>query len=391
MTTRIVIVGAGVAGYTAVDFLRKSAISQDIKIIWIAPKQNFTYKPFLFDVISTYRKFGDYVFSLKHYCERFRIDFIDSSVAQFLPHETGLILANGQRVNYEYMILATGEERVVDQALQSEMTFPMAKNSDIERIVTHLDTTFAAAKKQLSLLRKPFLSLVVSGSTLTSIEMLFAMYNYTESLRKKYDFRRNEISIAYVTPEKQFGGDIPLKLSDILEQYAKDHDIDLYIHQQISKIEGEQITINVGTVLSAHTVIVEGDAKLDGAFAKGGMKADDFGGLKINNYLQLEDFFNIYACGSLVNFYDWHKKELAWHSFNTAQAQAKVAASNVVAEIRGRNKEPYVPKGNLELIPVNDQLSIGVYGDAVYFNSFMHYTRMFLATKYLWQLTMPEE
>ncbi len=107
-----------------------------------------------------YRKFTDYVFSLKHYCERFHIDFIDSTVAQFLPHETGLILANGQRVNYEYMILATGEERVIEPALQSAMTLPMVKNSDVDRIITHLDETFAAAKKQLSLLRKPFLSLV---------------------------------------------------------------------------------------------------------------------------------------------------------------------------------------------------------------------------------------
>lgn len=390
MTTRIVVVGAGIAGYTAVEYLRKSPISKEIKIIWVAPKEQFTFKPFLFDIVSSYRKLTEYVFSLEKYAERFYVDFVAGEMQQLLPQENALILANGKRVNYEYLLLATGAEYVMPSFLQSDNSFLFNTTQQIQTIITHLDEQFAQAKKQLSLLRKPFLSIVVTGTTLHSIEMLLAVYNYTEQLRKKYDLRRNEISMVYVTPEKQLGSDLPLKVSDMLEQYAKDHDIDIYIHQAIAKVENNQVTLNTGTVFDTHTLIVEGDSQLPAVYKSAGVKADEFGGMKINSYLQLEDYYNVYACGSIVNFYDWHKKERSWHSFNTAQAQARIAASNVVAEIRGRNKEVYKSQSSLELIPVSDQLAIGVYGDTVYFNNFMHYTRMFLATKYLWQLTMPE-
>ncbi|MBI4836638.1 MAG: FAD-dependent oxidoreductase [Candidatus Abawacabacteria bacterium] len=390
MTTRIVVVGAGVAGYTAVEFLRKSPINKDIKILWIAPQQKFVYKPFLFDIVSNYKKLNEYIFPLENYCERFHIDFTEGTVTQFLPSENALILASGVRVNYEYLLIATGEERQIPQHLVSPNTLAFQTTKDIEIMLKYLDEQFAAGKKQLSLLRKPFLSLAMIANSLTSIEMLFALYNYTEMLRKKYDLRRNEINISYITAEKQFGGDIPLKLSDTLEQYGHDHDVDIYMHQVVTRIENNKVVLSSGTTLETNTILVEGESVLANLYKNATIKADEFGGIKVNNYLQLEDFYNIYACGSIINFYDWHKKEKAWHTFNTAQAQAKLAASNVVAEIRGRNKQAYKPQSGIELIPVNDQLSIGVYGDAVYFNSIMHYTRMFFATKYLWQLTMPE-
>jgi len=390
MTTRIVVVGAGIAGYTAVEYLRKSPLSKEIKIIWVAPKDQFTYKPFWFDIISGYRKLNDYIFPLEKYCERFYIDFVPGNMTQLLPTENALILENGKRINYEYLILTTGSEQVVPTTLQSDHTFLFGTTQQVQAILAHLDSQFSAAKKQLSLLRKPFLSVVVTGTTLHSLEMLFAVYNYTELLRKKYDLRRNEIALTYITPEKQLGGDIPLKLSDIIEQYAKDHDIDVYIHQTVERVEQSQIVLNTGTIIDTYSLIAEGSEQFPQVYQQAHIKPDDFGGLSINSYLQLDDYYNVYAAGSLVNFYDWHKKERSWHSFNTAQAQAKVAAANVIAEIRGRNKEAYKQKALFELIPVNDQLAIGVYGDTIYFNNFMHYTRMILATKYLWQLTMPE-
>lgn len=390
MYTRIAIVGGGVAGYTAIDSLRKSPIKDEIKLTWISPKPNFVYKPFVFDIVSGYRKLSDYTFPFKNYYQRFRIDFSPGKVTEFLPTDTTLVLDSGKRINYEYLILATGEERIMPDSLKSENSFLCNTVDQLQKIADHLDVQFQLAKKQLSLLRKPFLSVVVYGNDLYSVQVLFAVYNLTDYIRKKYDLRRNEINISYVSSEKDFGGEMPIKLRDVMEEYAKDHAIDVYLHATIQECEAGKLQLSNGTVLDTQTIITNGEARLSPVYQNAGLNPDQFGGMEINNFLQLEKFYNIYACGSLINHYDWHKKERVWHTFNNAQDQAKLAAFNVIAEIRGKNKLSYKPKSNVEFIPVNDQLCIGMYGDAVYFNSIMNYTRVLLAKKYFWGLTMPE-
>ncbi len=390
MNTRIAIVGGGVAGYTAIETLRRSPIQGDIKLIWISPKPSFVYKPFLFDIYSGYRKLSDYTFPFKSYYQRFRIDFSPGKVTEFLPADTTLVLDSGERINYEYLILASGEERVMPDLHKSENSLLCNNAAELQKINDHIDAQFQLAKKQLSLLRKPFLSIVVQGNDLYSVQVLLAIYNLTDYIRKKYDLRRNEINISYVSPEKDFGGDLPIKLRDVLEEYVKDHAIDVYLHTTIQKWEDGKLILSNGTVIDTKTLITNGEARLSPVYQNAGLKPDQFGGLDINNFLQLEQFYNVYAAGSLINHYDWHKKERVWHTFNNAQDQAKLAAFNVIAEIRGKNKQSYKPKSNIEFIPVNDLLSIGMYGDNVYFNSIMNYTRFLMAKKYFWQLTMPE-
>ncbi len=390
MNTRIAIVGGGVAAYTAIETLRRSPIAGEIKILWIAPQPSFVYKPYLFDVLSGYRSLTECVFPLKGYCQRFHIDFYTSTLERFDPENSTLYLASGRSVNYEYLILASGEHRVLPSIIPSENSFLQAGTSELTQLMEHIEKQFVTAKSQLSLLRKAFLSIVVEGRDWQSVSTLLALYNYTEYLRKKYEFRRNEITLTYVSAEKQFGGDLPLKMSDMVEQYARDHMIDIQLHVSIKNYQDGKLLLSNGAVIETHTFVTAGIATLASPYSEAMMQSDEFGGMKVNSYLQIENLFNVYACGSIVNHYDWHKKERVWHSFPVAEAQARLAANNVVAEIRGRNKLSYEPQTVLEFLPVNDQLCIGVWGDIVYFNSLMATSRKFLAKKYLWQLTMPE-
>lgn len=390
MNTRIAIVGGGVAAYTAIETLRRSPIAGEIKILWIAPQPNFVYKPYFFDVLSGYRTLTECVFPLKGYCQRFHIDFYASTLERFDPENSTLYLASGRNVNYEYLILASGEHRVLPEIINNQDSFLQAGTTQLSQLMAHIEKQFIAAKSQLSLLRKSYLSIVVEGRDWQSVSTLLALYNYTEFLRKKYEFRRNEITLTYVSAEKQFGGDLPLKMSDMVEQYARDHMIDIQLHVSIKSFQDGKLVLTNGAVIETHTFVTAGVATLASPYSEAKMLTDDFGGMRVNNYLQIENLFNVYACGSIVNHYDWHKKERVWHSFPVAEAQAKVAANNVIAEIRGRNKQAYVPQSVIEFLPVSDQLCIGIWGDIVYFNSMMAASRKFLAKKYLWQLTMPE-
>lgn len=390
MNTRIAIVGGGVAAYTAIETLRRSPIAGEIKILWIAPQPSFVYKPYFFDVLSGYRTLTECVFPLKGYCQRFHIDFYASVLERFDPENSTLYLASGRAVNYEYLILASGEHRILPSIINNQDSFLQAGTSQLTLLMEHIEKQFVVAKSQLSLLRKSYLSIVVEGRDWQSVSTLLALYNYTEFLRKKYEFRRNEITLTYVSAEKQFGGDLPLKMSDMVEQYARDHMIDIQLHVSIKSFQDGKLTLSNGAVIETRTFVTAGLATLDSPYTGAKMQSDDFGGMKVNSYLQIENLFNVYACGSVVNHYDWHKKERVWHSFPVAEAQAKVAANNVVAEIRGRNKQAYAPQSVVEFLPVSDQLCIGVWGDIVYFNSMMAASRNFLIKKYLWQLTMPE-
>jgi sulfide:quinone oxidoreductase len=104
-TARIVVVGAGAAGLAAAN--RLSAALDGARITLIDRRERHLYQPGLTLVATGHWKPGKMIDSNRRYVPG-NVDWIQASVSEFEPDANRVITDTGQRVDYNYLIVATG-------------------------------------------------------------------------------------------------------------------------------------------------------------------------------------------------------------------------------------------------------------------------------------------
>ncbi len=111
---KIVIVGAGIGGIPMAFEMKENARADD-EIVVIADTPTFHFVPSNPWVAVNWRKPEDIKVELEPVFKKKKITFIQQAVTQFLPAENQLTLANGERVTYDYLVIATGPKLAFEE------------------------------------------------------------------------------------------------------------------------------------------------------------------------------------------------------------------------------------------------------------------------------------
>ncbi|QFY41225.1 NAD(P)/FAD-dependent oxidoreductase [Candidatus Methylospira mobilis] len=111
---KIVIVGAGIGGIPMAFEMKESARKQD-EVVVIADTPTFHFVPSNPWVAVNWRKPSDIKVELAPVFKKKKITFIQQKVTRFLPENNRVELANGEHVDYDYLIIATGPKLAFDE------------------------------------------------------------------------------------------------------------------------------------------------------------------------------------------------------------------------------------------------------------------------------------
>ncbi len=111
--SHIVVVGAGIAGTSAAFELRRS-LPKDHAITLINPRKSFQFVPSNPWVGVGWRTEEQVSVPLGEQLARLKIDFVAEPVEKVLPEENALTVG-GRRIEYDYLVLATGPELAFDE------------------------------------------------------------------------------------------------------------------------------------------------------------------------------------------------------------------------------------------------------------------------------------
>lgn len=140
----VVILGAGTGGMPAAYEMREK-LGSSHKITVVSSNDYFQFVPSNPWVAVGWRSRSDITFPIKQYLERKGIDFIAQTVSKINPEQNTLTLGNGDSVNYDYLIIATGPK----------LEFPEVEGSGPEGhthsicTVDHAENTYSAYKEFL--------------------------------------------------------------------------------------------------------------------------------------------------------------------------------------------------------------------------------------------------
>ena len=316
----IVVLGGGFSGIATANHLARKTKKLDAKVLLIEPKEVNVYEPdFVFWPFKD-KPFSKLVKSLDNLLNR-RVNWLRTEAIKIETNKKKLILKNGEELNYEYLVLATGA-RMAEEKIQAVC----GDN------VCHFYTPDGVKKLKQSLQNFSGGTIVITPTTVpykcppAPIEFTFLLDIY---LRKKK--LRDKTTIKFLYPlSRAFTMIEPAKKVEKMFEKRGIEFIPFFNYDHVDKeknkvysIEGEEIEYTGLIIIPPHVgqdVIIESGL------------GDKEGWIKTDRYtLKHKEFDNIYALGDGTDLPVSKSGAVAHFSSN-------ILVKNLVSEIRG--KEP---------------------------------------------------
>ena len=298
----VVIIGASTGGLPAAYDTRE-VLGREHHITVISDKDYFSFVPSNPWVAVGWRTRQDICFPLEPYLTRKGIAFIPQAATQILPDENVVVVADGCRVAYDYLIIATGAKLAFDEV--------EGLGPDIGNTVSICTTDHA---EQAWVRWQQFITdpghIVVGaapGASCFGSAYEFAMIMDTDLRQRKI---RDRCPMTFITPEPYVGhlglggvGDS----KGMIESELRNRHIKWICNARISRVGEGRMSVeelnDKGELVGTHqlpfkfSMILPAFKGVDTVSAVGGDLVDSEGFIKVNAFQQNPKWQNIYGIG----------------------------------------------------------------------------------------------
>jgi NADH dehydrogenase FAD-containing subunit len=355
---RVVIVGGGFGGLAAATGLKRSPVD----ILLIDRSNHHVFQPLLYQVATAVLAPGQIASPIRSLLA----DQLNTSV--MLGSVTGVDVGSKQvivdtddkidiRINYDYLILATGATHSYFGHNEFAAFAPGLKSlSDAESLRNHLLEAFEKAEiEEDPARRKALMTFVMVGAGPTGVEMASAIAVMTQTTFRK-DFRQIDPKSAHIVLADM--GTRPLatfsdKLSEAARQRLLSLGVDVRLGKPVQSIDADGVIIDEERI-QAKTVIWTAGVAPSPAGKWLGCTVDRAGRVRIQPDLSIPDHPDIFVVGDTASL-DQDGKPLPGVA-QVAMQQGKYAAKSIFRKVIGHPALPpfrYFDKGNLAVVGKN--------------------------------------
>ena len=233
----IVIVGAGLGGMPMAYEMREAARPDD-RITMIANTAKFHFVPSNPWVAVNWRKRKEIELEIAPLLKKHNIDFIPVGVKRLHPDENQLELDDGRRIDYDFLVLATGPRLAFEEV---EGLGPQGHTQSI----CHVDHATHARDEWEKFVAKPGAIVVgaVQGASCFGPAYEFTMIMETDLRRRKI---RDQVPITFVTSEPYIGhlglggvGDS----KGLMESIFRDKHIKWICNSKVTRVEAGKMFV----------------------------------------------------------------------------------------------------------------------------------------------------
>ncbi len=195
--SHIVIMGAGTGGMPAAYELRE-ALDKEHTITMVNAREYFQFVPSNPWIGVGWRKRADITFPIRPYLERKNIKFVVSPVTKINAENNALELANGNRVEYDYLLITTGPKLAFEEI---EGIGPVDGFTQSICTVDHAETAYDAYQKLVEN-PGPIVVGAVQGASCFGPAYEYAFILDADLRKRKV---RDQIPMTYITSEPYIG------------------------------------------------------------------------------------------------------------------------------------------------------------------------------------------
>ena len=344
----ILILGAGFGGITAALAIARGIGSRarEYDIILVDRHHHQLYTPALYEIaaIPTERApeallRSSVLIPIAEIVYGRPIRFVRDEFIRLQPRDKVAFLKNTGPVPYCFLIVSLGSETDYFNipGLQ-EHGFPLKTYDDAIRLRDALERSFrtdAPAK------------IVIGGAGASGVELAAECVNFFRAVRKngagQHPGCRAEITLVEASPDILPG--FHPQIVEAAKKRLAALGVICAAGRRIQSVSKTAVAYRDGTESAYDVLIWTGGVRGSSVLARTGLALSDKNSLIVNAYLQAESpDGTIFAVGdSAAAAHPGTGGAVVWNA-PAAEAEAKIAAYNILAEIRGRTKKPFAPK-----------------------------------------------
>jgi sulfide:quinone oxidoreductase len=299
----IIILGAGVGGMTMAYEMREQARAED-KVTVISNNSYFQFTPSNPWVGVNWRKRDDVTIPAAQYLNKKNINFIGVGAARVHPERNQVELTDGQVVDYDFLVIATGPKLAFDEV-------PGLGPEGHTQSVCTVDHAVNSGRAWDGFVKNPGPIVVgaVQGASCYGPAYEFAMIMDTDLRRRKI---RDRVPMTYVTAEPYIGhlglggvGDS----KGMLESAMRERHIKWICNAKVTKVEAGKMFVaehnDKGEVIKEHelpfaySMMLPAFKGIDAVFGIEGL-TNPRGFITIDAFQRNPKFPNVYSVGVCV-------------------------------------------------------------------------------------------
>ncbi|MGH3210051.1 MAG: NAD(P)/FAD-dependent oxidoreductase [Trebonia sp.] len=344
-TARVVIVGAGFAGLSAVGKLRSAGLH-----VTVIDKHLYsTFQPLLYQVATGGLNPGDVAypvggFTVRRDARYIRGDLVGIDTAARLAR-----LADGREVGYDYLILATGvSANYFGVQGAAENTFGLYTRTDAIVLRDHIMNGFESLSADPDR-RKEFAVTVVGGGA-TGVELAGTLGELRNDIMRAtfpdVDPARLHIRLVEMAPELL----MPFhpKLREYTRRQLVKRGIDIRVNTTIREVTEDQVLLADGNWHRSDLTVWTGGVAAPESVASWGLPKGKSGRLIVESDLRVRGTDRVFATGDIALYEKNPSPQLA----QPAIQQGRHAAEQIIHLLHGEPTEPfrYHDKGTMATI-----------------------------------------
>lgn len=339
---RVIVVGAGFAGLSAVKRLGRARADIDIVVF---DRHNYnTFQPLLYQVATAGLDAGDVGHHIRGIIRPYpNAELLVETVEQVDPDAKKVVLGTGATMSYDALVIAAGARtNYYGVPGAAAHALPLYTLPDAIRLRNHILADFEAAEAEPSLVAEGALTFVVVGGGPTGVEMAGTTSELFRNVMGN-DFRRIDPTKAHIVllemTDHLLGGFRARSQRHALEELEA-RGVEVKLGARVTSIERDRVTLASGEVIRTRTVIwaagVQASDIADTAFPR-----TRGGRIVVNADLSVPGHPEVFVAGDLAAATDRHGNLLPQIA-RPAIEEGRHAARQVLRRLHNEPTKPFV-------------------------------------------------
>ncbi|HXG64630.1 MAG TPA: NAD(P)/FAD-dependent oxidoreductase, partial [Blastocatellia bacterium] len=350
---RIVILGGGFGGVYTAKYLEKAlGRRDDFEIVLVNRENYFVFQPMLPEVISGTIGLLDTVSPIRRLLPRTdlhvrEIESIDlknrviTTSPGFAPHP--------HMIHYDHLVLALGN--VTDfRGLRGlpEHAIPFKNLADALYLRNHVIRALeeAAIEEHDPMLREQLLTFVVAGGGFSGVEVVAELNDFVRGVARNYrGIDPAEIRVVLVHSQDRILPEVSEELALFAQKILSKRGVEILLNTRLEAATGEEALLQGGGRIPTRTLVSTVPSSPHPLLEGLDLPRGKNGRLISNRYLEVQGAENIWAMGDCALVPEPDGDTFCPPTAQHAIRQAKTAAHNIVAAIRGGERKQFDFKG----------------------------------------------
>ena len=386
--TNIVVIGAGYAGVLATKKLekklRKKKLADETQITLIDKHPYHTMLTELHEVAACRVGEESVKMNLDQIFAGRKVKVVLDTVTK-VDFENCKVQGKNNAYDYDYLVVAAGSKPTyfgVEGA--EENSYTLWSYDDAVKLRDRIHDCFRmAADETDEAKRKELLSFYVVGAGFTGVEMVGELAEYTPILCKRFNIKREDVTIVDVDGLSRPVPILPEKLSNKVDKRLRKMGVDVVMNASVVGVgknfiklkKNDEITEHVaGTVI--WTAGIE-SSEITSDIAKE-VTSGGRGRIQVDEHLRSVDHENVYVIGDNMLYTAPGEERPVPQMVENAEHSAATVAKNIMADITKQGEmEAYNPKFHGVMVCVGGRYGVARGGMAKHQINFASFFAMF--------------